>query len=130
MFLNFLAMYKDYKFKKKIAKSPLCLDDALLWLMKNLGHKGLAEIKESTDGLHFGLGMYLRNEWGLWYPEHSRLAKHFVRIGIDHADDMSSIIFESLHRKLNNLPIDLDGQVKEYKEYWNEMRKVQGSTNP
>ena len=66
---------------------------------------------------HLGLGMYLRNIWGLWHG--SVLARWFNTLGIWHADDMSGIVLESLHRKLTNKPIDLAGQVKYYLDHWN-----------
>lgn len=81
-----------------------------------------------TGRLHHGFGTWLRNNWGLWAG--SRLAKYFNEKGIFHPDDMSSIILSSYHRRLNNKPIDLDGQIKYYQAYWekakaNEFKKVQ-----
>jgi hypothetical protein len=116
MLSKILTKYREYKFKKKIAKSPKNLDEALEWLNINLSRKAIEQIRETTDGCHFGLGTNLRNEWGLWY--NSPLAQYFNSIGIHHADDMSGIILESYHRLLNGLSIDLDEQVKSYKEYW------------
>ena len=39
---------------------------------------------------HHGLGMWLRNNWGLWGG--SRLQKYFTDKGVTHPDDMSGII--------------------------------------
>lgn len=39
---------------------------------------------------HMGLGMWMRNNWGLWGG--SRLQKYFTDKGITHPDDMSSVI--------------------------------------
>jgi hypothetical protein len=116
MFNKILTKYREYKFKKKIAKSPKNLNEALEWFNIHLSRKAIEQIRETTDGCHFGLGMNLRNEWGLWYD--SPLAQYFNSIGIYNADDMSGIILESYHRLLNGLPINLDEQVKSYKEYW------------
>ena len=41
---------------------------------------------------HFGFGMYLRNNWGLWGG--SRLQKYFFDRGISHPDNMSGIILK------------------------------------
>jgi hypothetical protein len=56
------------------------------------------------------MGLTIRNCWGLW--GHSRLAKYFNELGIDHPDDMSGIILTSLWRELNHLPMDLAGQIQ------------------
>lgn len=68
------------------------------------------------DSQHFGLGLGLRNEWGLWTG--SRLAKYFHGLGIHHPDDMSGIILESYRRRLHGQPLDLEGQLQEYRDYW------------
>ena len=65
---------------------------------------------------HMGLGLYLRNYWGLW--EGSRLAQYFVNMKISHPDDMSSIIINSYKSYLHNEPFDLPGTIKKYQEYW------------
>lgn len=72
--------------------------------------------------LHFGTGMGLRNNWNLWSGENS-LSKYFNSIGIFHPDDMSSIILTSLHRRLNEKDIDLQGQINFYLNYWRESRE-------
>jgi hypothetical protein len=67
--------------------------------------------------------MWMRNSWGLWGQ--SRLATWFQVLGIDHADDMSSIILTSFWRHLNAKPIQLNEQVSYYLEYWKKIKKVQ-----
>ncbi len=57
----------------------------------------------STSRLHFELGMWIRNNWGLW--RNSELKNYFVDKGIVHPDNMSGIILTSYHRHLNNKPI-------------------------
>jgi hypothetical protein len=69
---------------------------------------------------HHGFGTGLRNGWGLWRRE-SILTKWFNEKGIYHADDMSGIILTSFHRSANNIPIDLEGQIKQYREYWDKV---------
>lgn len=68
---------------------------------------------------HHGTGTSIRNQWGLWSG--SRLRDEFFEIGIQHADDMSSIIMKSAHRKMNRRSIDLQRQVMEFREYWKDM---------
>ena len=62
--------------------------------------------------------MGIRNAWKLWAEEKNSLVKYFNSIGIDHPDDMSSIILTSFHRQLNNVDINLDSQIERYKKYW------------
>jgi hypothetical protein len=73
---------------------------------------------ESVAGTkhHFGLGLGLKNGKGLWSG--SLLRTYFRMNGINHPDDMSAIILTTLHRKLNDKPINFKEQKKYYKEYW------------
>ena len=68
---------------------------------------------------HHSLGRNLRNGWGLWGD--SLLAGYFRGMGIHHADDMSGIIMTSYHRHLNGKDLDIEGQVKYYRDYWTRM---------
>jgi hypothetical protein len=58
------------------------------------------------------------------------IVAYFRSIGIAHADDMSSIILKSAYRKHNNLPLDLDGQVKHYQDFWKENGFPDGIPKP
>lgn len=90
---------------------------------------------------HFGAGLFIRNSWFLWHQEPNTkyptwpntkppLVKFFNDLGIYHADDMSSIILVSTYRKVHNLPIDLEGQIKTYKNHWEEEGYKDGIFNP
>ncbi len=59
--------------------------------------KGLSK-KDDTIDLHFSLGMWIRNNWGLWGG--SRLQKYLFDIS-DHPDGMSSIILKYYYDWLN-----------------------------
>jgi len=72
--------------------------------------------EEFLAGAHFGLGMWIRNNWGLWKGK--ELAKYFNSIGIYHPDDMSGIILTSYYRELHGQDWNLDEQVKYYQDYW------------
>lgn len=65
---------------------------------------------------HFGLGLGIRSEKGLWSG--SLLRTYFRLNGIKHPDDMSAIILTTYHRKLNKQPIKFREQKKYFKEYW------------
>jgi hypothetical protein len=84
--------------------------------------KEVKAIKEEdfTADAHFGIGMWMRNNWGLWSG--SRLSKYFNDMGIQHPDDMSGIILTSYHRKLNNKDIMLEEQIRYYKDYWKKLQ--------
>ncbi len=75
------------------------------------------EERSAIGCIHHGLGTATRNEWGLWYDT-SPLHRHFNTFGIKHGDDISGILFSSLHRKLNGKDIDLKEQVKRYWKHW------------
>src|SRR4051812_25886021 len=77
---------------------PKDLDDAHQQLLKIFTPKDIAHIKAmKKEGdmiqYHMGLGMGLRNDWGLWRG--SRLSQWFNQRGIFHPDDMSGIIFDT-----------------------------------
>jgi len=96
-----------------------CLDQLII---ANNGNKELSKWlalpdKEAYGIIHFSSGMSMRNSWGLW-DKTSPLNKYFNSIGISHADDMSSIIYASFHRKMNGKPILLEQQIKFYQDYW------------
>lgn len=84
--------------------------------------------KEFMSSSHFGAGMFIRNEWFLWwFPKHKyeswpkeqpKLNAEFEKIGIIHADDMSSILLTCLYRSLINKDWDIKDQVKTYQDHW------------
>ncbi|HBB00682.1 MAG: hypothetical protein A2W86_11565 [Bacteroidetes bacterium GWD2_45_23] len=83
------------------------------------------EVREKTEddftiGAHFGIGLWMRNNWRLWTG--SRLSRYFNDLGIIHPDDMSTIILTSYHRYLLRQDIKLEEQIDYYKEYWKKQR--------
>ena len=105
---------------------PRDVDDAIATLACQLPPRDLQELTAASEEdlalYHLGLGMGVRNGWGLWGD--SRLAHHFREIGIQHPDDMSAIILDSLWRRLHDQPPDVDGQVEYYQEYWAAYREI------
>lgn len=83
---------------KNLKESHLVLDTMLQDSTKML----IAGGEES----HFGLGMYLRNNWGLWSG--GRLKCYFEYQGIKHPDHMSEMIISTYQMKLNNRQINED----------------------
>jgi hypothetical protein len=77
--------------------------------------------EEDIIKYHHTLGMWIRNNWGLWSNSH--LAEYFNSLGVYHPDDMSTIILKSFYRYLNNEDIKLDEQIKYYQDYWEKMKE-------
>lgn len=57
--------------------------------------------RESMSKYHFGLGMWLRNNWGLWSG--SRLERYFYNRGVYHPDNMSGAILEYYYDYLHGV---------------------------
>lgn len=66
------------------------------------------------------LGLILRHDWKLWNG--SRLSYYFNQKSITNANDMTDIIIRSYHRYLNGKPLDLEKQIKERIEYWENLK--------
>ena len=66
---------------------------------------------------HHGIGMWIRNNWGLWKSE-GELFNWFKENEINHPDDMSGIILKSFYRHKNNLDIELYEQIEHSVEYY------------
>jgi hypothetical protein len=110
-------------YRYKIDYVPKDLHDAIMYLdcKWNVDIKKEFKSKDESEAvseMHMGVGRSIRNSWGLWEKKRNSLVRYFNKLGIFHPDDMSSIIFTSFHRKLNNREIDINSQVKEYKDYW------------
>jgi hypothetical protein len=105
---------------------PSDLDDAMTQLDRILRSEDLDTMRTGTEDdmaqYHFGLGMWLRNNWGLWAG--SRLARWFNERRIRHPDAMSGIILDSYWRRLHDTPVDLEGQVRSYLAYEDEQRAL------
>jgi len=97
---------------------PIDLDDCIKELdhiLDNNEKESIMETaeKEFTIYSHWGLGTWLRNNWGLWGG--SILKTYFLKLGVDHPDDMSSIILTSYYRYLHGQDVNIEEQVKQYK---------------
>jgi hypothetical protein len=71
---------------------------------------------EEALSVHHGFGTWLRNTLQLWHNGPAN--KWFNDHGIYHADDISSIILQSTHRRFNKKHIDLEAQIKAYQKHW------------
>ena len=86
---------------------PQDFEDALETLACTLEPEVLQEIYESSRSeminYHFGLGLWMRNNWGLWAG--SPLKSDLESRGLSHPDNMSGLILDSFWRKLRGHPI-------------------------
>ena len=72
--------------------------DSMLSAGELEGIRGCEEINLIQH--HFGLGTWMRNNWGLW-SERSQLKQYFVSQGVQDADSASCLILVSYWRYLN-----------------------------
>lgn len=70
--------------------------------------------------LLFDTGLSITNRWKLW-SEDTILAQYFIKMGIVEPIDMSKIILTSLHRNLNELPLEIKSQIKNIEENKQEL---------
>ena len=109
-------------------ENPRNLDEAIELFKKHAIAEELqnwAKESEKRSGfVHHGSGTALRNDWGLWGVGETKTDIYLWvnTIGIAMGDDLSAIIFTSLHRHLNNKPINLHEQVKVYWKHWREYK--------
>lgn len=98
---------------------PKNLNDALdyldcVWKDKE-EFKNISENDAVADA-HFAGGQWIRNSWELGEGKNS-LYKQFKSLGVTFPEEISTIILTSFHRRLNHKAVDLNGQIREYREY-------------
>ncbi len=91
---------------------------------RELGTEGIAEFKalEFRDiaALHFGPGLAIRNNWGLWSG--SALQRRLRARGFAHPDDMSEALLKSYWLRLHGYPQRLREQAGWSRGYWRAYR--------
>lgn len=118
------AKYQLHPTKQKSSPTgvyiPKDLQDAFIELDRMLPPELRAEMRDGAESemirYHLNLGMWIRNNWGLW--KGLRLAKWFHQYKIDVPDDMSGMILTSYWRYLHHQPIAFEEQVKATLAYW------------
>ena len=111
------------------SKTPRTIDEAVSYFEKKWKKKDKETYKKLTEDIalsemDFMVGVWIRNEW-IRFPKDTTLRYTFHQMGITHADDMSDIILTCVYRKLNNLPFDIESQVKRCKDYWTPIRECE-----
>ena len=114
---------RDAMDNKLVACAPITFDQAVQCLHDELSSKAKADLLAPDGALraHTGLGMFLRNEWGLW--KHGPLAVSLIGLGFKHPDDMSATILEAYVAREQGKPFDIKGKIAEYDAYWDRQLK-------
>lgn len=99
---------------------PKDLTDAFAVLDKELDDSSKVKLKNGESS-HFGLGMWMRNNWGLWGG--GRLKCYFDDRELHHPDHISSLIISAYQLKLNKKEIDQDSLILEYSKMEKEWMK-------
>ncbi len=110
---------------KNLTDAVIVLDTMLSPDVKDFVRDSLSEDSFTTRS-HRTLGLWIRNNWGLWGD--SRLKAYLNSLGISHPDDMSDIILTSWYRHLVGRKWDVESQVSHYQQYWKKVvpdRKAQ-----
>ena len=112
--------------KQDLGYKPKNLDEAIIQLDKLFSDSLKQEItlmdeNEFRGRSHMSMGLWVRNNWGLWTE--GELSQYFNTLGIFHPDDMSGIILTSYYRHLKNYDYELDKQIKNYQDHWKEAKE-------
>ena len=100
-------------------KTPITLNEAVDFLYSWLEDIDISTINmSSADQQHFTFGMFLRNTWKLWDKETPIVQWFRSELKIGHADDISSIILDSLYAKVKDEIFDLPSAVQHYHNFW------------
>lgn len=83
---------------------PSTVDEALKVLADIIPEEDLARIAAMDDddlmSLHFGLGMAIRNQFGLWDNDSPLMADMVARIGHVHPDDTAFELIRMLRDRI------------------------------
>ncbi len=90
---------------------PKNLSEAHLELDNLLNDTTKVAIKNGESS-HFGVGLWIRNNWGLWGG--GRLSCFFEERELYHPDNISSLIIYTYQMRLNNHSFDSEAIIKEY----------------
>ncbi len=98
---------------------PENIGDAIQEIIRLSPTESIQKYKSANEDfvvkrLHFGLGKWLAENWNFY--EGSRYS-HYLRLkGVTHPDDMIDFTLRSLHRHLNEVPLDIEGRAQMIRE--------------
>jgi hypothetical protein len=101
---------------------PQTVEDAVNFILKNLGYQDYRDIKRttSTDAHHHG-GRHFRNQWKLWDKKQPIIQDAIKTYGIAHADDVSGLIWAWVYARVKEENFDPQKHCEFYKEHWSAM---------
>jgi Domain of unknown function (DUF6794) len=86
---------------------PVTIDEAVGVAIANLSDEDKARIAAMLEseliGLHFSLGMWIRNNLGLWQGNDALMQAIRDRDPTIHPDDVSIMIIEAIWRRLREM---------------------------
>ncbi|WGH74420.1 hypothetical protein P8625_09910 [Tenacibaculum tangerinum] len=102
-------------------QSEKVLDNSFEKIKYDLGKEKLNDFankkeKKAVSNLYMTYGIHFRNEY-LINNTDSQLIEYFKGKGINSYDVISYIVFTSLHRKLNNKPLNINNQIEIFENY-------------
>ena len=106
-----------------MSNSPQTIEEAVIALKNMAGAKLTEALKMDVDkfvgSCHANIGMWIRNNWGLW-AETGPLHADLKSKGFIHADDMSGVILRAFYFESKNQTFNVDEYSKECVEYWKQ----------
>jgi hypothetical protein len=104
----------SYRFKSNdTIYIPNSLYQAHLYIDSIFNKDGIDWEKSSPIEYHFSLGMWMRNNWGLWGNE-GALYKELSKMGYSHPDNMSAFILDSYFIRKRRLSSSSFNQIEFY----------------
>lgn len=109
-----------YRLAEPGAPLPRTADEALAALDRMLTPAQKAQVRCAADPieLHFSLGRWIRNEWGL--NDRSQLARDMAAKGFIDPDDMSAAIIAAYALQLRGQPADFATRAAHDRAYWTQ----------
>lgn len=109
--------------------NPKDLEEGIKYFERTWSKYQLEEFRHKDErkalaDVHFSAALWVRNNW-VYGNRNKKFKMYFNNLGVFTPDDISSILFISLHRRLNGKDIELDKQVESYKKYWHEINNCE-----
>lgn len=101
---------------------PATIPEAIAALEAGLHEKDKAHlVAYGVSGAHHSLGRNIRNGWDLWMPAADIVRWSKATYGVDHADDISSLILGGLVERLGGSAFDIEAEAEVCRRHWRDM---------
>lgn len=106
---------------------PATFEEAVNLLVTTLTDDEVRGLRAgSPSHYHHGFGTAMRNAW-LWDEKHPLSSHMRARFDLKHADDLSGLILSAVHARVCGTKLDIEAEVKRYKEHW--LKYTEGFTS-